>query len=133
MSTIIELADAFAEYRDHSEYVQARAILVAAVQELERDAARMRDDLLPLQIFMDSVFGEFPEHGDVDGFTLQDIAESCGLLVPEKRSEACGENCTCVTYVDSAGFTKDWTCYRVQGVMRRARIAAARAALKETP
>lgn len=94
--------------------------LVDRINELEAD-------LLPLQIFMDSVFGEFPEHGDVDGFTLQDIAESCGLLVPEKRSEACSENCTCVTYVDSAGFTKDWTCYRVQPVMKRAR----RALLKE--
>jgi hypothetical protein len=103
---------------------------------LERDTLRTKlteseKDVLPLQIFMDSVFGEFPEHGDVDGFTLQDIAESCGLLVPETRTERCGEYCACVDVGLEDMLTKSWACYRVQPVMKRARIAAAQAMNKE--
>jgi len=34
--------------------------------------------------------------GDVDGGSLQEMAEQCGLLVTVMVTEPCGENCSCV-------------------------------------
>lgn len=85
----------------------------------------LREDLLMLQSFVDSVIGEFPDIGDIDGFALQDIAESCGLLVKESKTVPCGDNCACAEVVDE-GRTTD--CMRVQPVLQRARRASALAA-----
>lgn len=103
---------------------------LAAAAERERV---MREDLLCLQEFADSVFGEFPEHGDIDGCDLQGIAETCGLLKMETVSVPCGELCSCADCGVACGTKTE--CYRVQPVMSRARRAsaqafAARAALK---
>jgi hypothetical protein len=35
------------------------------------------------------------EMGDVDACSIQDKAESLGLLMKEERSEPCGEACVC--------------------------------------
>jgi hypothetical protein len=35
---------------------------------------------------------------DIDGHDLQELAVSCGLLVPVTRVEPCGEDCACVEY-----------------------------------
>jgi hypothetical protein len=86
----------------------------------------LREDLLMLQNFVDSVIGEFPDIGDIDGFALQDIAEECGLLVTESKTVPCGDNCACTEVVDE-GRTTD--CMRVQPVLQRARRASALAAL----
>lgn len=104
-------------------------VQAVAIQAMTEEIEKLKADLLPIQRFTDSVIGEFPEHGDIDGFTLQDMAESCGLLVAEDRTKSCCDECTCF---DSHGIGL-WTCYRVQPVMRRAREASARfdAAMKE--
>jgi hypothetical protein len=119
---IVELESKAAEHRDGrlaalERIAEYQTALAAPADDVVRDAA----DLLCLQKFMDSVFGEFPEHGDVDGFTLQDIAQECGLLVEQRVEIPCGENCACAENgVDGEGL-----CYRVQPVMKRARRAAA--------
>jgi hypothetical protein len=53
--------------------------------------------------------------GDVDGGTLQDAAEKCGLLQAVEVSEPCGEGCNCAGYGD---FPQ--TCYRPTETMKRA-------------
>ena len=104
------------------------AALSAKQGEVERMAAeneKLRADLLPLQEFMDAIFGEFPDHGDIDGFDLQDIAEACGLLKKKATVTPCGEHCGCAENGIADG--TEAQCYRIQPVMRRARIAAAKA------
>jgi hypothetical protein len=96
-----------------------------SAQEPGTEPQGMREDLLMLQHFVDSVIGEFPDIGDIDGFALQDIAESCGLLVKESKTVPCGDHCACAEVVDE-GRTTD--CMRVQPVLQRARRASALAA-----
>lgn len=53
---------------------------------------------------------DWPEGGDIDGFSFQDAAEKHGLLIPEVRTSPCGEYCHCAEY---HGDMKDGvTCYR---------------------
>ena len=40
------------------------------------------------------------DFNDVDGGTLQDIAEECGLLERITVTKPCGENCECAQYGD---------------------------------
>lgn len=102
--------------------MQAYALeCVEADRKAQRAAA---EDLLALQMFADSCVGEFPDIGDIDGFALQDIAESCGLLKPQSTQVPCGEECSCAEVVKEGQTTE---CYRVQPVLRRARVASARA------
>lgn len=114
--------------------MHAYALTYASQTLASRDGeiARLRGDLLPLQEFMDAVFGEFPEHGDIDGLDLQHIAAACGLLKRESTITPCGEHCGCAEIGIADG--TETQCYRVQPVMRRARIASAkRAALAPQP
>lgn len=107
-----------------------QAYAVQRTTELEARLAVAETDLLPLQIFLDSVLGEFPEHGDIDGFDFQEIAETCGLLKGEMKTVPCGEACACVEHVGDGETTE---CYQVQPVMRRARIASAKHTAALTP
>jgi hypothetical protein len=50
-----------------------------------------------LRGFARDVMSAWPD-GGIDGGELQDIAVKHGLLIPETRIEACGENCACVYY-----------------------------------
>lgn len=78
-------------------------------------------DLLALRRFADAVIGGFPEHGDIDGVTLEEIAESCGLLKQERKTVPCCETCACV----ACGVQGKTFCFQVQPVLIRARRVAA--------
>ena len=106
---------------DCAEAILHRESRRAAAQAAEQQDEQLASDLLILQRFMDSVFGEFPEHDDIDGALLQEIAESCGLLEKQTISAPCGETCQCA----DCGIDGPTECYRVQPVMRRARRASA--------
>jgi hypothetical protein len=79
--------------------------------DTERDA-----ELLSLRKFVGKVLGDFPEHGDIDGFALQDIAVECGLLVEQLTTAPCGEACQCAD-CGQQGVTM---CYRIQPALREA-------------
>ena len=51
------------------------------------------------------------ERGGWDGGDLQDLGVKTGVLVPEQRTESCGEQCACADFCgpDEA----PWTCYRL--------------------
>jgi hypothetical protein len=52
--------------------------------------------------FARCILGESRRDGgcDVDGGTIQDYAEQCGLLVRVEVTEPCGERCWCAEYGD---------------------------------
>ena len=59
---------------------------------------------------------DWPEGGDIDGFDFQEAAVECGLLLPETRTQPCGEDCFCEEY---HGDMKDGvTCYRKSQALR---------------
>jgi len=45
MNELMKLADAFAEYKDHSEYVHSRAALQSAIEALQAENERLKDKL----------------------------------------------------------------------------------------
>lgn len=54
----------------------------------------------------------WPDGGDLDGGTLQDILVKWGILTPVIAHEACGEHCVCAEYYDREEFMEGVTCYR---------------------
>ena len=55
--------------------------------------------------FIRDLFDDFyPECGDIDGGTLQDLAEKHGILVPEIRHEPCEDECNC----SELNYDEDW-------------------------
>lgn len=80
-----------------------RRLCAEALEELvaENDA---------LRAFAQGVMEAWPM-GDVDGGTLQDLAEKHGLLKPETRREPCGEGCSCAEYALPVEFADGVTCY----------------------
>jgi hypothetical protein len=67
-----------------------------------------------LRKFAQAMFAaaDWPEGGDIDGFTFQDIAVECGLLRFEKRYEPCGDRCHCAGYYGTSEMAHGVTCYR---------------------
>lgn len=49
--------------------------------------------------FVDEMIEVAFDGADTDGWAIQESAENHGLLVPQKRTEPCGENCRCIDYV----------------------------------
>ena len=45
MKDIMKLADAYAEYKDHSEYVHSRAALQSALEALQAENERLKDQI----------------------------------------------------------------------------------------
>ena len=73
------------------------------------DFASIARDLLALRAFANDVIGDEP--GDVDGGTLQDLAEKHGLLKRVEMKGPCREEgCACAGMLDA----EDWpsVCYR---------------------
>lgn len=80
------------------------------IDELERlnlTFAQNEQQVLALRGFARAIMGYWPDQNEIPGDELQDIAEAHGLLKPETRTEACGENCACDEYGDFPA-----TCYR---------------------
>lgn len=67
-----------------------------------------------MKAFINELFDEYyPECGDIDGASLQDMAEKHGILVPEIRYEPCGEFCNCNELVYDEEWQEGVKCYRL--------------------
>ncbi len=67
-----------------------------------------------MKAFINELFDEYyPECGDIDGSSLQDMAEKHGILVPEIRYEPCGEFCNCNELVYDEEWQEGVKCYRL--------------------
>lgn len=80
-----------------------RIELRQALAKVEQQAK----DVETLRAFAQEIMDGWPDCSGIDGDDLQNIAEKHGLLKPETRTEACGENCACAEYGDFPV-----TCYR---------------------
>lgn len=87
------------------------AMEISALNEQLIERTEQRDRL---RAFCIDVFDEtdWPEGGDLDGFTFQELAIKHGLLQRETRTEPCEENCHCAGYYDPDEFAAGVTCYR---------------------
>jgi hypothetical protein len=63
---------------------------------------------------------DWPEGGDIDGFEFQDAAVKHGLLIPEQRTEPCGEGCNCNQYYSDEEWTEGVICYRLAPALLKA-------------
>lgn len=84
-----------------------------AAEEIERLLAKNET----LRAFARDVMAAGPD-GDVDGGALQEIAVTHGLLVPETRTEPCGDECACAEYYTRAEMADGVTCYRRAPLLR---------------
>ena len=78
-----------------------------AAEQIER----LRAENETLRSFVRDIMAAWPD-GDVDGGALQEIAVSHGLLVPETRTEPCGDECACAEYYSPEDMAAGVTCYR---------------------
>jgi hypothetical protein len=100
-------------------YREAAIAALAAPEGAALASPNGVDDLSKLQRFAAAILGD-DEIGDVDGGSIQDFAEACGLLVPTTVSAPCSEECRCAEYGDFPT-----TCYRQSpGLMRAYQTAA---------
>ncbi len=66
-----------------------------------------------MKAFINALLEEFyPECGDIDGGTFQDLAEKHGILVKEIRHEPCGEFCNCAQVVYDEEWQEGVECFR---------------------
>jgi hypothetical protein len=84
----------------------------------EKDAVKaiqkIRKELSISKSFIRSLFDEYyPDMGDIDGETFQNIAENKEVLIPEIRYEPCGEFCVCATMCDGTEFLEGVKCYKL--------------------
>lgn len=85
-----------------------------AADRIERDAEeieRLRAENETLRAFARDIMAAWPM-GGIDGGELQDMAETHGLLVPETRTEPCGDECACAEYHSPEEMADGVTCYR---------------------
>jgi hypothetical protein len=91
--------------KTNDEFLDAVAEHNALVDAYEELKARNTK----LVAIVDEIFQEWPENNGYDG--LQELGEKHGILVPEQRTEYCGEHCFCALY-DAKEGTEPFTCYR---------------------
>ena len=60
----------------------------------------------------------YPECGDIDGGTFQDLAEKHGILIPEIKYQPCGEFCKCNEVVYDEEWQDGVTCYHAAEWLR---------------
>ncbi len=85
----------------------------ADLDKLEAENARLRE-------FANAMIelADWPEGGDIDGFDFQDTAVKHGILIPEQRSEPCGEDCNCNAYYSDEEWKEGVTCYRLAAALK---------------
>lgn len=67
-----------------------------------------------MKAFIRELFDEYyPECGDIDGGSLQDMAEKHGILIPEIRHDPCGDFCTCAEMCGDDEWEDGVKCYRL--------------------
>jgi hypothetical protein len=106
--------------------------VVEAVAEVGSKAyheiERLRAEVEALRQFVASLFeaNDWPEGGDIDGFTFQELCEAHGILILETRTQPCREGCFCADYHGGEeGMRGGVTCYRKpQWVIEAIRKAA---------
>jgi len=90
MSKIMELADAYAEYRDHSEYVHSRATLKAEVERMEaahqQELAQVKADLKSCQAKNREMLAEIAALRDSNA-AKADRIDRLGEMVEKLREE----------------------------------------------
>lgn len=70
-------------------------------------------EIQKMKAFINALLDEYyPECGDIDGASFQDIAEEKGILIPEIRYQPCGESCVCAEVVYSEEWKDGFKCYR---------------------
>lgn len=63
--------------------------------------------------FINALLKEYyPDLGDIDGGTFQDIAEQHGILIAEIRHQPCGEFCNCNEVVYDEEWIEGVKCFR---------------------
>jgi hypothetical protein len=83
--------------------------------EAERDALKKRvEELLPLARFGRDVLTAHrePSIGDVDGASIEQIAEQRGVLAYVEVFEPCGEHCFCAEFYGSGSESWPDLCLR---------------------
>jgi hypothetical protein len=66
-----------------------------------------------MKAFINALLEEYyPECGDIDGGTFQDLAEKHGILVKEIRHEPCDEFCNCAQVVYDEEWQEGVECFR---------------------
>jgi hypothetical protein len=68
----------------------------------------------PERAFIADLFDitDWPFGGDVELFTVQDLAVKHGILTEETRTEPCGEGCQCAEYYSADEMKEGVRCYR---------------------
>ena len=78
-----------------------------------QDNAKNHEHQKQMKDFINALLEEFyPECGDIDGATFQDLAEKLGILIPETRHEPCGDLCVCLEVCYGEEWKDGVTCYR---------------------
>lgn len=76
---------------------------------------QLRSERDQLREFVAALFeaNDWPNGGDIDGSTFQDLCAAHGILLPETRTEPCREGCWCDEYNGGAeGMAGGVVCYR---------------------
>lgn len=63
---------------------------------------------------------DWPDGGDIDGFEFQDAAVKHGVLIPERRTEPCGEGCSCDAFYSNEEWKEGITCCRIADALKKA-------------
>lgn len=64
-------------------------------------------------VFVNALLDEYyPDPGDIDGGTFQDLAVKHGVLVAEIRHEPCGEGCACAEVYYHTDWIEGVECFR---------------------
>lgn len=87
------------------------AELVEVMARAGEEIKGLRAENATLRAFARDIMAAWPD-GDVDGGALQEIAVAHGLLVPETRTEPCGDACECAEYHSPEDMAEGVTCYR---------------------
>lgn len=103
--------DMFGVKTDRANDTHRNACIELAALVAERDALKaFARELIELS--------DWPDGGDIDGFDFQDAAVKHGILIPEQRSEPCGEDCSCNAYYSDEEWKEGITCYRLAAALK---------------
>ncbi|PIZ78848.1 MAG: hypothetical protein CO041_04295 [Candidatus Pacebacteria bacterium CG_4_9_14_0_2_um_filter_40_15] len=74
----------------------------------------MSEEERKMKAFLCDLFnGFYPDCSDIDGGTLQDLAEKHKILLPEIRYKPCDEFCNCAQTFSDEEFKEGVKCYRL--------------------
>lgn len=74
--------------------------------------ADQAEELAALRAFAKAVMDCWPDGWGIEGDALQHIATAHGMLIPEIRTDPCGDACRCAEHVLAKEWTDGVVCYR---------------------